>query len=580
MKTLIAVAMLAMGAADLMGANLLEEVRAMDECADKAVGSIGSEAELAAKQAEWRAAFLDGIGGLPKERTALNAKEGEVKAYDGFTLQNVMFESMPGVYVVGHLFLPRGEGRKAPYPVVILAMGHSDKGICYPSYAAHAVMMARAGFAVFAVDPIGQGERRQGAAKFDGAFGECSMEHTRLGARGWLVGWDAARFRIWDLMRAIDWLETRLDLDCTRLGICGTSGGGTMSTYMQALDERVKVAFPNCFVSSIREVFGARGCHDAEQFYWGQLKGGVNHAALLAMGMGRVDLGVGSRWEDYFPHVGAVATFGVVVDLTRRLRLGTRMWHFHCAGPHGLGAATRAAQTDWMKARILREGEVKRVESYWCEDVKVKELAFEEGAAFFTAGHQVRDVEGFRSVYAILAERARELKAAREKRGKRSREELREIVRRRAVIRPLKEILEAPPEGVYEVANDWWYLKGAYGAKRENEAAMMAVVGRSAVGRDAERMIYEAAKVAQTNGIGKVVLRAKGWDVIAAAHAYAAERELFCGVEFEDVPRSWTEMVEREELGEESYAVSVWGALEEYDWTDLVGDEVAASATE
>ena len=95
-------------AADLMGANLLEEVRAMDECADRAVGSIGSEEELEAKQAEWRAAFLDGIGGLPKERTALNAKEGEVKEYDGFTLQNVMLESMRGVYVVGHLFLPRG----------------------------------------------------------------------------------------------------------------------------------------------------------------------------------------------------------------------------------------------------------------------------------------------------------------------------------------------------------------------------------------------------------------------------------------------------------------------------------------
>ena len=57
---------------------------------------------------------------------------------------------------------------------------------------------------------------------------------------------------------------------------------------------------------------------------------------------------------------------------------------------------------------------MKKVESYWREDVKVKELPFEEGAAFFTAGHQVRDVEGFRSVYAILAERARELKAARQ----------------------------------------------------------------------------------------------------------------------------------------------------------------------
>ena len=61
-------------------------------------------------------------------------------------------------------------------------------------------------------------------------------------------------------------------------------------------------------------------------------------------------------------------------------------------------------------------------------------------------------------------------------------------------------------------------------------------------------------------------------DCIAAAHAYAAERQLFSEVHFSEPPPSWTEMVKDPVPGRESYAVSVWGALEEYDWTDLVKD--------
>ena len=133
-----------------------------------------------------------------------------------------------------------------------------------------------------------------------------------------------------------------------------------MSAYLQALDDRIKVSFPNCYVSSFREVFGCRGCHDAEQFYFNQLNDGVNHAVMLAMGFGRVDLAVGSRYADYFPHEGTVATFAVYSNLHARLnrRLPTiAPWHFHCAGPHGLPAPTRAAQTDWM-IHCIRGGAV------------------------------------------------------------------------------------------------------------------------------------------------------------------------------------------------------------------------------
>ena len=554
-------------------ADLLEELSTADRAADAAVTAIASPAELQAKQRAWTAAWIKGLGGLP-ERTPLNARVTGRTACDGFTLENILFESQPGVYVTAHLALPSDPAFKAPYPAVLMPLGHSDKGILAPRYAAHLAQMARAGFAAFAWDPVSQGERRQSRPQFD-YRDNCSTEHTRLGARGWLVGWNFARFRIWDGIRAIDYLGTRDDVDLSKLGVCGTSGGGTMSAYLQAIDPRIKVAFPNCYVSSLRAVFAERGCHDAEQFFWNQLNDGVNHAALLALGQPRVALATGSRWKDYFPHAGAVETFAVFTNLTARLGFAGPFWHFHCDGPHGLPAPTRAAQTDWMRHCILGAAAPKPLADYRSpstgdhvatDPANTSPLPFPEAAAFVTQRHHVRDLPGFRSLYAVIADHARALAAERARKEGR---DLRATVRRRAGIRPLETLLRQSDNDAGKPFDHprfgWWYLKGAYGCVRENEAALLATLGRSVVGRDAENLIRQAAAAKKPS-----VLKAKGRDCIAAAHAYAAEPQLFAGVTLEDPPPSWTETVLDPDPTNDSYAIGVWGALEEYDWTDLV----------
>ena len=588
--------------------TLIDAVAAADRAADAAVAAIRTPEELKAKQDEWRAAWLAGLGGLPAEKTPLNAKVGPVVKCDGFTLQNVLFESQLGVYVVGHLCLPDAPAFKPPYPAVLMANGHANESVLAPRYAAHLAMMARAGFAAFSWDPISQGERRQSEKKFDYAD-NCSTEHTRLGARGWLVGWNFARFEIWDGIRALDYLETRKEIDCSKVGICGTSGGGTQSAYLQALDSRIKVAFPNCFVSSIRAVFGDRGCHDAEQFFFNQLNVGVNHAAILAMGCPRVALATGSRWKDYFPHAGAVDTFAVYSNLVSRLTSSASQpsqppklskpsqpsklskpsqpsqpspWHFHCDGPHGLPLPTRQAQVDWMRHCLAETANgrdarspmkcVRPLEDYWAlstgdhsgtnDPCASAPLPFRAADTFFTPTHQVRDLKGFKSIYALIAERAKELAA---KRGKKTREQLREIVRRRAGIRML-----GGGTLDFTTSFDWWYLKGPWGHKAENKAAILATLGRSYVGEKAEEILRKSANEVRANGGKPIVLRAKGWDCIAAAHAYAAEPQLFSAIVLEDRPPSWTELVTNPDPKNDSVAIGVWGALEEYDWTDLV----------
>ena len=576
MKPLLAIlpALTLLAAEVIATMNLIDEARIADEAADAAVAAIASSEELTAKQAEWRAAWLDAMGGLPEGRTPLNARVAGVAECDGFRMENIVFESMPGVFVTAHLALPSNPAFKPPYPVVLMPLGHSTVAMRRPFYAAHFAMAARAGFAALSWDPPSQGERWQCASAFDATFGDCAVEHSRLGARGWLVGWNFMRFYLWDAIRAIDYAESRPDLDCSRLGVMGTSGGGTMSAFLQAFDSRVKVSAPNCFVSSLREVIRERGCHDSEQFYWNQLNTGLNHAALLALGQPRVALAVCSRWKDYFPHQGAVSTFGVVTNLASRLGFHGPFWHFSCDGPHGLPASTRAAQTDWMRHCVLGAPAPKPQEDYRALDppdgrdpVADAPLPFPDEAIDCTPTGQVRDLPGFRSIYEIIADEARRLADARKPH---TREELRAIVRRRAGIRPLAE-LPAEVQTPFDHPDfGWWYLDGAYGKRRENEAAILATLGRSVVGRDAENIIILAAAEVKANGGAPVPLVAKGWDCIAAAHACAAEPQLFSSVEFADPPPSWTDLVLDQTPGRESYAVAVWGALGDYDWPDLV----------
>lgn len=141
-------------------------------------------------------------------------------------------------------------------------------------------------------------------------------------------------------------------------------------------------------------------------------------------------------------------------------------------------------------------------------------------------------------------------------------------MRRRAGIRPFG---AARGQGtIFETDFNWWYLTGPYGVKAENKAAILSTLGRSYVGEQAEAILRRSTAEVAANGGKPIVLRARGWDCIAAAHAYAAEPQLFTGVDFAKRPPSWTEMATSPDTKDDSFAVGVWGALMDYDWVDLV----------
>lgn len=180
-----------------------------------------------------------GLDPLPA-RTPLNPTITGTLARARYTVEKVVFESLPGLLVTGNLYLPIG--RAAPVPCILYLCGHQihplgaktqyqDRFLWYPNH----------GFACLAVDSLLCGE----------VPGVHRGTHT-LGRWDWLsLGYTPAGVEIWNAMRALDYLETRAEVDAERIGVTGTSGGGVMTWFLSALDERVKVAAPSASAYTI-----------------------------------------------------------------------------------------------------------------------------------------------------------------------------------------------------------------------------------------------------------------------------------------------------------------------------------------
>src|ERR1035438_8676258 len=116
------------------------------------------------------------------------------------------------------------------------------------------VNLARNGIVVLIYDPMGQGERLQyyDEQKKASQVGGPTAEHSEANVAALAIGDGIARYMVNDAMRAVDYLTARKDVDGSRIGALGCSGGGTVTAYFAALDDRVKVAGRACYRSEER----------------------------------------------------------------------------------------------------------------------------------------------------------------------------------------------------------------------------------------------------------------------------------------------------------------------------------------
>ena len=210
-------------------------------------------------QKRMREEFLKAIGGLP-ERTPLNPQVVGCISRRGYRVEKIIFESQPKHYVTALMFLPDPQRFKPPYPGVLVPCGHvTVLSKAHPEYQSMGALLALAGMAALVFDPIDQGERMQLLdAKGEAIFPE-KGGHTMIGLGCIPLGRNTARFEIWDGMRAIDYLQSRPEVDPQRIGCTGNSGGGTQTSYLMALDDRIRAAAPSCCLVGLPRLLETAG---------------------------------------------------------------------------------------------------------------------------------------------------------------------------------------------------------------------------------------------------------------------------------------------------------------------------------
>ena len=211
---------------------------------EDAVAKIRTVSEAEQRKKIVRAKIMDALGGLPDYDGPLNARvTGSLQA-DGYVIEKVLYESLPGYFVTANLYRPSRPGR---YPAVLLQAGHTQEGKAEPQLLA--ANLALKGFVSLAFDPSGQGEREQTYDPLleSAAAGWSVNEHIHGGLQSALAGESVTRYFVWDAKRSIDYLVSRPEVDPERIGAAGCSGGGALTTFIGALDSRLKAVVPACF---------------------------------------------------------------------------------------------------------------------------------------------------------------------------------------------------------------------------------------------------------------------------------------------------------------------------------------------
>jgi dienelactone hydrolase/pimeloyl-ACP methyl ester carboxylesterase len=313
--------------------------------------AVRTRAELEALQRSLRRGFLDLLDGFPPRAGTPPARvTGHLDGGD-HVIDKIAFESFPGYFVSALLYRPRKlDGRR---PAVLSPCGHSPVGKAEGTYQILHANLAKRGYVVLTYDPVGQGERSQfwDAARGRSRFNLGCGEHAVLGNPLYLLGTSLARYRIWDGLRAFDYLSSRPEVDPARIGCAGNSGGGTLTAYLAALEPRLAAAAICCYITTLPRRMANRvpddPDSDPEQDIFGFVHAGIDHAGLLALIAPRPAL-LGTAQFDFFPIEGAKESFAEAQRLYQVAGVGKRIARAEAPARHGLTLPLRKAVYAWF----------------------------------------------------------------------------------------------------------------------------------------------------------------------------------------------------------------------------------------
>jgi dienelactone hydrolase len=309
----------------------------------------------------WRDAFAQKLHDLMApwpQPCPLNPVLLERRRCDGYVQEKVLFSSEEDMSVPAYILVPERYDGSKPLPALVCQHGHGNgkddvvdithgnsdhveklRRLRYE----YGRAMARRGYVVIAMDARGFGERAVGTEMDSGDDG-CNIAQIKAQ----LLGLNTLTLNVFDLMRCIDYLATRPEVDAERIGCLGLSYGGTLTLFAAALDERIKVAVVSGYLTSLYEQTFVRGDTCGQQIvpgllHWGELS---DVACLIAPRALLVESGT---QDPSFYIEAARSAVREVQRLYGVLGIGERLAHHVFEGAHRWdGARTPAWLEQWL----------------------------------------------------------------------------------------------------------------------------------------------------------------------------------------------------------------------------------------
>ncbi len=295
-----------------------------------------------------------GLKPLPERTDLQPVVTGTIERED-FRVEKLHFQSSPGLYVTGNLYLPKNQG-EGPFPTILYVCGHArvkEDGVSYGNkvgYHHHGIWFARQGYVCLLIDTIQLGE-------IEGVHhGTFRYDRWWWNARGYTP----AGVEAWNSIRALDYLETRPEVDPERMGVTGRSGGGAYSWWTATLDRRIKAAVPVAGITSLRNhvvdgcIEGHCDCmFPVNTFRWDF----ANVAALVSP---RPLLISNTDKDGIFPLNGVMDVFWQTKRIYELQDASSKLGLNIEEGPHTDTQPLRTSAFHWFN-RHLRGGDIKAV---------------------------------------------------------------------------------------------------------------------------------------------------------------------------------------------------------------------------
>lgn len=358
---------------------------------------------------------------FPAEKCPLNMQiTGEID-HPCATIKKVLFHSRENYTVTASLCYPKQLQEKNP--AVLFLCGHSETGKAADAYQISARQLALRGFIVLALDPVGQGERHQFPRNIVPM--NCCLEHNILGKQMLLNGDWFGNWRTWDGIRGIDLLLSLPEVDPARIGIMGTSGGGTMTTLISAADDRLAWSTPSCYITSWRRNVENEIPADIEQMPPRAIEMGLEMVDLLVAGAPRPRMIIGEK-NDFFDARGTKEAYEELKALYALLGREDDIELFIGPGSHSLSIFLRQAAYDFH----CRHAGIKN-----CAPIEEDPGLLPESELYATPTGSVLDLPGEKPAHELIVEEMKRLKAARKPLSK---EEVRAILKEKLNLGEIK----------------------------------------------------------------------------------------------------------------------------------------------